>query len=130
MKSKKLSPAEWKVMQIIWEKEWCDSRHVYEVTGKKHGWAISTAKTVLRRLVDKGYVKTTRIGNSYLYQPAQSILQPLFLAADDLMRYAKEGTIAPLLAYMVKKSNLNEKDIAELQAMLDEFMEKNGRDQS
>ena len=113
-----LFPAEWKIMKIIWEKKTCAARDVYAAAGEEYGWAISTAKTVLRRLVKKGYLKTTQIGNSFLYKPSQPALKPLCHAADDLLGHAMEGTVAPLLAYMVKKSNLTPDDLAELRSLI------------
>ncbi len=114
-----LSRSEWKIMKIVWEQNSCAARDVYKSAGDAHGWAPSTVKTILRRLVEKGYLKTTQIGNSFLYQPTQPALKSLFHAADDLLGRALEGTVAPLLAYMVKKSDLSREDIAELRYLLD-----------
>jgi BlaI family penicillinase repressor len=120
-KSEPLSPSEWKIMQIVWELKSCAARDVYQAAGKIYGWAPSTAKTILRRLVEKGYLKTTQIGNSFLYQPTQPALKSLLHAADDLLGRALNGTIAPLLAYMVKKSDLSKEDIAELRSLLEKY---------
>lgn len=120
-KQKSLSPSEWKIMQIIWELKSCAARDVYKAAGKTHGWARSTVKTILRRLVEKRYLKTTQIGNSFLYQPTQPAIKSLTHAADDLLGRTLDGTVAPLLAYMVKKSDLSKEDIAELQSLLDKY---------
>jgi predicted transcriptional regulator len=115
-----MSPSEWKVMTIIWEKKACAARDVYREAGDKHGWAPTTVKTMLRRLVAKGYLKTTQIGNSFLYQPTRPALRPLLRAADELLGRAMEGTVRPLLAHMVKKSQLSREDIADLRSLLDD----------
>jgi predicted transcriptional regulator len=116
-----LSRSEWKIMKIAWELKSCAARDVYRAAGNAHGWAPSTVKTILRRLVEKGYLKTTQVGNSFLYQPTQPALRSLFHAADDLLGRALEGTVAPLRAYMVKKSDLSREDIAELRYLLDKY---------
>lgn len=115
-----MSPSEWKVMTIIWEKKACAARDVYQVAGDKYGWAPTTVKTMLRRLVTKGYLKTTQIGNSFLYQPTRPALRPLLRAADELLGRAMAGTVGPLLAHMVKKSQLSQEDIEELRSLLDD----------
>ncbi len=116
-----LSAAEWKVMKIVWEKKSCAARDVCEAAGASEGWAASTVKTLLRRLVEKGYLKTTQVGNSFLYRPARPALKSLFSAADSLLEHAVEGTVAPLLAYMAEKSNLSVEEVAELRELLDEL---------
>jgi BlaI family transcriptional regulator, penicillinase repressor len=115
-----LTPAEWKIMKIIWRKKACAARDVYEETGRDLGWAPTTAKTVLRRLVDKGYLNTTQVGNSFLYRPARSAVKSLFGAADALLENALEGTSGLLLSYMLRKSKLSASEMARLRALLDE----------
>lgn len=115
-----LSPAEWDIMKIVWEKKSCAARDVYVIAGKRHGWAVSTVKTMLRRLVEKGHLKTQSVGNSFLYTPSRSAQKILFQSADTLLNRAIEGTVAPLLAYMVKRSNLNRSEIEQLRSLLDE----------
>ena len=80
-----LSPAEWKVMKILWRRGSCAARDAYEEAGQEYGWAASTVKTILRRLTAKGYLKTRRVGNSFLYRPARPALKSLLLAADTLL---------------------------------------------
>ena len=116
-----LTRAEWKVMKILWEKKSCAARDVYGVGSTRHGWAPSTSKTILRNLVEKGHVKTTRVGNSFLYRPARPALTSLFRAADTLLDNALEGTVAPLLVYMVKKGDLSAEELAKLRSLLEEL---------
>ncbi|MCA8942843.1 MAG: BlaI/MecI/CopY family transcriptional regulator [Planctomycetes bacterium] len=115
-----LTPAEWKVMKIVWRLERCAARDVYEAAGSAHGMSVSTVKTHLRRLVEKGHLETTRVGNSFLYEPTTSALRSLCDAADKLLDNALDGTTAPLLAYMVKKSKLSVDEVDELRTLLDQ----------
>lgn len=116
-----LTPAEWKVMKIVWEKKSCDARDVYTIASVEHDWMPSTTKTLLRRLTEKGYLKTTRVGNSFLYRPARTATKSLLRAADTLLENAMEGTVAPLLVYLVKKGDLSADELAELRSLLDEL---------
>ena len=114
-----LSPAEWRIMRIVWRLKECAARDVYTEAGEEHGWSVSTVKTMLRRLVEKGYLKAKPVGNSFLYRPAKSAIASLTRAADTLLDNTLEGTTGPLLAYMVKKSELSDAEVAELRALLD-----------
>lgn len=117
---KDLTDSEWKVMRIVWELKSCAARDVYEIAGKRHAWAPTTVKTYLSLLVEKGYLSTTRVGNSYLYKPKRGLLNALQRAADVLLEKTLDGTDGPLLSYMLKKSKLSQSEIEELRQLLDE----------
>ena len=116
-----LTPAEWKIMRIVWQQKRCAARDVYEPAADQHGLSVSTVKTHLRRLVDKGYLKTTRVGNSFLYQAKRSLLRSLFPSADRLLERSVDGATGPLLAYMVENSKMSADELAQLRALLDRY---------
>jgi BlaI family transcriptional regulator, penicillinase repressor len=115
-----LTVAEWKVMKIVWRLKSCSAREVYEDAREAHGWAPSTTKTLLRRLVEKRHLTATPVGTSFLYRPARPAWQSLAGAADTLLNNTLEGMDGKLLAYMVKKSKLTPEDLAQLRAILEE----------
>jgi len=117
--SESLTPAEWKVMKVVWRRKECAARDVYEETRRAHDWAPSTAKSVLRRLVDKGYLTTTQVGNCYVYRPTATALQGLLGAADTLLETVLEGTTGVVLSHLVKNSRLSADELADLRTVLD-----------
>ncbi len=116
---KDLSKAEWKVMKIVWELKKGMAREVYTIAGEEHGWSAATVKTLLKRLLDKGYLTATHVGNGFVYRPAQSAIASLRQAADHLLTHTIEGTTGPLLAHMVKQTDLSLADIDQLQELID-----------
>jgi predicted transcriptional regulator len=116
---KDLSRAEWKVMKIVWELQKAVAREVYTIASAQHAWTPATVKTLLKRLVDKGYVTTTRVGNGFVYRPARPALATLQSAADALLTNAVEGVTGPLLAHMVERVRLSEADLDALQKLID-----------
>ncbi len=123
-KPEPLTPAEWKVMRIAWHHERFAARDVYVEAGEQHGMSVSTVKTHLRRLVEKGYLAATQVGNSFQYRPIRPAIRSLFAAADRLLENALEGTTAPLLAYMLKKSDLSADELDELRDLIDRYEAK------
>src|SRR5262245_36439956 len=115
-----LTQAEWKIMKIVWGRRSCAARDVYESAGAEHGWAPTTVKTLLHRLVEKGYLTTTQVGNSFLYKPTKPAIKPLLGAADALLDNVLDGLAGPLLAHMVKKSKLSREELSQLRSLLEE----------
>ncbi|HKI16439.1 MAG TPA: BlaI/MecI/CopY family transcriptional regulator [Isosphaeraceae bacterium] len=125
----RLTAAEWKVMKIVWRRKSCSSRDVYEEARQEYGWAPTTTKTLLRRLVEKSHLSVTPVGTSYLYRPARPAWQSLAGAADTLLENTLEGMDGKLLAYMVKKSRLTPDDLAQLRAIIDDHATAEGGDE-
>ena len=73
--------AEWKILRIIREHGPCAARDVVARAAEDPGWSTSTTKTLLRRLVDKGHLKTKRVGNSFVYRVSRSVSRSLRQAA-------------------------------------------------
>lgn len=127
---KELSAAEWKVMKIVWDLKKGMAREIYTIAGEEHGWSPPTVKTLLKRLVDKGYLKTTPVGNGYVYRPARSALPILRNAANTLLEHTIDSATGPLLAHMVEASSLNQDDLDELQRLIDEKKKSLARGQA
>ena len=115
------SPSEWRILRVVTERAPCAARDVVEEASAAWGWSPSTIKTLLRRLVEKGHVRTRRVGNSFVYRPTRSALRTLRQAADALLERASEGTVGPLIAYLVKKSSLSRQELDDLRALLNDL---------
>lgn len=116
---KDLSAAEWKVMKIVWDLKKGMAREIYTIAGEEHGWSPPTVKTLIKRLVDKGYLKTTTVGNGFVYRPARSAISILRNAANTLLDNTIDSATGPLLAHMVESSSLDQDDLDALQQLID-----------
>lgn len=122
-RSEPMAPSEWKVMRIVWKLNHCASRDVCAEAERLYGWSPSTVKTLLRRLLEKGHLTATPVGNSFLYRPKRTALKALLGAADELLENVLEGMTGPVLAHMVKRSKLSPQELAALRAILDAHSE-------
>lgn len=118
--SELLTPAEWKIIKIVWEIESGSAREIHEIADRRHQWAPTTVKTILGNLVTKGYLVTQQDGNKFIYRPSKPALQTLTHAADDFIEKSVEDVQGQLLCYMANKIKLSSDDIEELQAILDQ----------
>lgn len=113
-----LTRAELRVMKVVWQHGRAAARDVVEATAAL-GWRPSTVKTLLRRLVEKGHLRATRVGNSFLYEPAEAPVSTLRRALDAVLDHVHDGLTAPLLAHLVERSDLTDAELAQLRALLD-----------
>jgi predicted transcriptional regulator len=91
--SQPLAAAEWKVMDIVWRRKTCAARDVCEDARREHGWSASTVKTLLRRLVEKGYLQTRKSETaSCMGRPRPALSAPR-RAADAQLQNALDGTV-------------------------------------
>lgn len=63
-----ISPSEWEVMRAVWARPASSSSQLVSVLEDKLAWSASTTKTLLARLVDKGYLTTTKQGRQFHYE--------------------------------------------------------------
>lgn len=114
-------------MQAVWTGQPASARDVLDRVGKNTGWAYTTVKTLLSRLVDKGAVSMRMQGNVSLYESLISRRQARVAALRSLVDKAFDGTFGSLLHHLVTEERLSKKDRAALARMLDELDQRERR---
>ena len=122
----KLSDSEWTVMNVVWQRSPASARDVLEGTAEATGWAYSTVKTILTRLVEKGALSEHKRANTSLYEPCVTREKARREAVRSLLDRAFEGTFGTLLQHLVSDEKLSAKDRDKLSAMLAEQDGKGG----
>jgi len=116
-----LGKAEWAVMQALWDRGRGTASELQRELAEKYAWAYSTVKTMLDRLVEKGYVKARRIGNVYDYSPKVARQSAVTRVVDDVVERVLEGSWAPFVNRLIAQRRLSAQEVAELRAMLDQY---------
>lgn len=111
-----LTDAEWKVMRLLWEKSPATARDL--VTRLDTGWAYTTVKTFLDRLVAKGAVRARKRGATVAYSPVLTRAGARRAAVRALAAKAFDGAVGPMVHFLVGK--LSAKERAEVRRMLRE----------
>lgn len=95
------SSAEWEVMKVIWTLDNPTSRSISEILKDTMDWENATTKTLLGRLVRKGYLKTHREGNRFIYEPTvneqEGANSRLYDVASSFCNQSKGKAIANLI---------------------------------
>lgn len=116
-----LSEAEWTVMNAVWEsREAVSAREVLQAVEAATGWAYTTLKTIMDRLVEKGTLDVEVRRNVSYYRARLPKHRAVALAAADLARRAFGGEVAPLVHHLLQSRRLSARDRAELRRLLEE----------
>lgn len=111
---------EWDLLEALWSAERATAREVSEALEKKRGWAVSTTKTLLDRMVQKGLVNARQVGNVWEYTPALRRVDARRSAWADFVAKAFGGSAAPALHFLATEAKLSKKELAELRALLED----------
>ena len=116
----KLSEAEWQIMNALWKKNPATARDLIEHLPKNTNWAYTTIKTMLTRLVTKNAISERKKGNTSVYEPLLSKNKARKKAVLSLMNQAFDGTVGPLMHFIVEKEKLSKSQREELIRILKE----------
>jgi BlaI family penicillinase repressor len=118
-KTTAINGTEWDLLDALWKAERATAREIADALAKKRGWAVSTTKTLLDRMVQKGLVSARQVGNVWEYTPAVKRVDARRSAWADFVEKAFGGSAAPALQFLAKDAKLSKKELAELRALLD-----------
>ena len=110
---------QWAVLEILWDRQQATARQITDTLQAEYGWAYTTVKTMLDRMVAQDLVTMTRKGNLCVYAAA---CQP-----DALRRSAWRQFIdtvfgnAPAEALHFAAGELTPQQRAELRKRLDDL---------
>ena len=115
----RMGAAEAKFAEIIWASAPLPSGELVKLSGEKLGWKKSTVYTVLRRLCEKGLFRNeggavTVLVDRESYEEGQS---------RQFVTESFGGSLPAFLAAFTARKKLSDREIAELQKLIDEAKE-------
>lgn len=117
MKKIHIGDSELPIMQVLWEKGPCTSPEIFEGMDKN----ISTLKTLLKRLVDKGAVRAEEINTrTYRYVPIITEQEYITNARKSFVQTVFGGSREKMLLNFIKEEKVTREDLERLMDMIDE----------
>ena len=115
----RIADAEWRVMQVLWERGPQTANDVVNALSNKVRWKPRTVKTLISRLVKKGAVKAKEEGHRYRYSAAVNESACVRSETRSFVRRVYKGAMTPVLAAFLEDAQLSPQEIDELQEILD-----------
>ena len=110
----KISDSELEVMKLLWQAgDALPVTEIRETLQRTPGWAATTVKSRVSRLVSKGALRQER-RNVFYYSPLITEREYNAWATDSLIRRLYNGSARELVAALVRSEGLTQQDIAEL----------------
>lgn len=115
MNTPKIFESEYRFCLILWDNEPISSRELSELCKEKLGWSKTTTYTVIKRLSDRGVLKNENTVVTSLVSKDEVQVSEI----DELMEKKFEGSIPAFIAAFAKSRKLSEKDIEELNRIIE-----------
>lgn len=104
------SPSEWEVLRVIWSIDQATSKNISEILKETQNWENATTKTLLGRLVKKGYLNTEKVGNRFIYHATLNEQEGVNNKTNELMNSICSTTRGKALAQIILDYDLSEND--------------------
>lgn len=116
-KTQMLTPAEWLVMELLWDKPHTLMELVAALE-ESAGWSKSTVATMVRRMEAKGIVSHTDGDRAKLFHPALARSDAALRETRSLLDRAYHGSVGLMVSTLARRDGLTRQDIDELYAIL------------
>jgi predicted transcriptional regulator len=111
---KSLSNLEHLVMDVLWDRGPSTSKDVRRALAKRQFMKESTARTILRRLEDKGYVRHRVDGRTNVYSGIEQSSNVAAKAVRHIIDRFCDGSVEQLLVGMVDNEVIDKRDLENL----------------
>ncbi len=116
----RISPAEWQVLETLWDRAPATAAEVYAALGDEARWHFKTVNTFLARLVEKGVLSVRRDGKANVYAPKLSREQCVRQESDTFVQRFFRGAAGPMLAHFCERADLTDAEIERLRQILEQ----------
>lgn len=122
METKKVSltPAEWNLLECLWENPNCTGREAVEYLQQHVGWTRSTILTMLHRMTEKGLIVCETVEGLKHYSALIERETAALQETEGFLDRVYKGSISLMMSAMTRKQQLSQEEIDELYAILRE----------
>ena len=119
MAAPKVFESEYRFCLILWEHEPVKSTELVKLCEEKLGWKKATTYTVIKRLSERGVLKSENAVVTSLVSKSEVQAAEI----DELVERTFEGSLPAFVAAFTKNRKLSSKDVEQIRQMIDSFEE-------
>ena len=118
---KKLSDAEWTVMEVLWKKEKCGLKEIVDECYPLTNWTRNTVHTYLTRMEKKELVNIDRSNDVHIYSSNVQKEDCVKEEMNRLLNQIYQGSVSDLVTAFLKESKISKEEKERLSKLLDEM---------
>jgi predicted transcriptional regulator len=115
-----LTDAELEVIKVLWGRGKLSAREVHDLVADHQGWAYSTTRTTLERMVRKGLVRRGSFHGLHLYEPVVSRAAGFARRVREFASQVLEASPASVVSLFAESGALTDDEVDELLELLGE----------
>ncbi len=123
MDTPKVFESEYRFCLILWEHEPIKSSELVNLCKEQLGWKPTTTYTVIKRLSERGVLKNENTIVSSLVSKDEVQASEI----NEMVEKTFEGSLPAFIAAFTKHQKISEKEIDEVQKMIDRYAEKSSQ---
>ena len=117
---KPISQSESKILNVIWLESPLDSKQIAaRVEGTS--WSYATVKTLINRLLKKGYLVFEKTGRRYLYSASITKSEYLQHENSQFLERMYAGSFSNLIASFCGQEKINKDELEEIKAIIEQL---------
>lgn len=116
----KIFDSEYRFCQILWAHEPIKSSELAKLCADQLQWKKSTTYTVIKRLTERGVVKTESSGHVTCHQRTSASAPKAMKSVEKTF----DGSLPKFIAAFTRKQSLSKEEIAEIRDMIDSYREE------
>ena len=106
------------IMRVLWEREEASASDVHAALLEERGLAVTTIKTMLRKMEDRGVVAHRENGRQFIYRARIAESEVRHGMVGDLLRRLFAGDGAALVNHLIEAGSVDARELDELKARL------------
>ena len=116
--SKHPTELELEILKVLWRDGRVPVRHVREALSEGRDLAYTSVMTMMNIMVEKGYLRRTKQGNGFVYEPTITQESTLKRMLRDTVNRLFDGSVSAAMVHLLDGSDLNEDELKEVQKIV------------
>jgi predicted transcriptional regulator len=114
----KFIESEFEILKLLWKHNQLSSREIHEKTCESTGWAFSTTRTVIERMVKKDYLSKDNFHGINIFKAKVSKVRAFASQISSFADKILERDALSVLPLFAKSDVLSNEELSELQELL------------
>jgi BlaI family penicillinase repressor len=116
--NRNFSENEWAILEKVWDLEPCTAPAIQEALEDEKGWAYTTVKTMMDRMVKKELLEAEKIRTLYFYRAAVTRIQASKSEISKTLSRVFDGALTPMMQFLITNEEISDAELNDIERMI------------